>query len=614
TSRRRHPPAGIRRTGLSLPPTATSRPGAPTKTGGQAGRLGFFLCWTVVFADIGTSVYYTPGILYGTVGQHAALFVAMTLVVFILLTVKYAEVATRYPEGGGVVTVATRAIHPIAGLIGGLFILVDYFLTSALSALSGLIYLSVLLPQIKSQVVLLTVAALAVLGAINILGAKASAQISAVFAVAAAIGQAAVVAAVIWHLGLAKALGTVPVALQGRPLTPILLITGFAGAFLAFSGLESIAQLAPSMAEPRQKVARTAMILVVVTIGLTSPLLTLWSTTLLDAKHADPNQFVSLLGGYAGGWWLQDAVAITASLLLVFASNTALLGAYHVLLALGRMRFLPAALLAENRWSHTPQWAILASTAIPVAVVLFSRGDVNLLGDLYAFGLLGAFTLTCVSLDFVRWHERSEPKSSAWPGPVGRTMFVLGLLTTVAVGFAWTVNLYFKPLATLFGGGLTILGLALAGLNYLWHRRGGRRLVFPYHHRHQHPVMLLGSGRRMPAAAVLAVLPEDRAQIPNLLMRAAEESRGRPVAYLWVSPREQPAREHRLFEVRDPYLHDEGAQDAFELADASARENHIPARYLYIAAPADPGAVEWVEKSLRPIRVLTAPAADHGKK
>src|ERR1700680_3329585 len=44
-------------------------------------RLGPFLCWAVVFADIGTSVYYAPGILYGQVGVHAALFVTMTLVV-----------------------------------------------------------------------------------------------------------------------------------------------------------------------------------------------------------------------------------------------------------------------------------------------------------------------------------------------------------------------------------------------------------------------------------------------------------------------------------------------------------------------------------------------------
>src|SRR5919204_5301461 len=111
--------------------SANSRASDPTAAEGRG--LGYFLCWAVVFADIGTSVYYTPGILYQQVGRHAAFFVSLTLVVFVLLSVKYSEVAIRYPEGGGVVTVATRAIHAVAGLVGGLFILVDYFLTSALS-------------------------------------------------------------------------------------------------------------------------------------------------------------------------------------------------------------------------------------------------------------------------------------------------------------------------------------------------------------------------------------------------------------------------------------------------------------------------------------------------
>src|SRR3977135_1679795 len=109
----------------------------------RGGSLGAFLCWAVVFADIGTSVYYVPGILYGQFGARSALFVLMTLFVFIILCVKYAEVTWRYPEGGGVVNVSSQALHPFAGLLGGLMILVDYFLTAALSALSGVLYLAV---------------------------------------------------------------------------------------------------------------------------------------------------------------------------------------------------------------------------------------------------------------------------------------------------------------------------------------------------------------------------------------------------------------------------------------------------------------------------------------
>ena len=118
----------------------------------HGGHLGAFLCWAVVFADIGTSIYYVPGILYPNFGPRSALFV------FILLCIKYAEVTWRYPEGGGVVNVSSQAIHPFAGLLGGLFILVDYYLTAAISALSGVIYLAVVAPGLAAWTVAATIA------------------------------------------------------------------------------------------------------------------------------------------------------------------------------------------------------------------------------------------------------------------------------------------------------------------------------------------------------------------------------------------------------------------------------------------------------------------------
>src|SRR5438105_2353346 len=343
-------------------------------------RLGFFLCWAIVFADIGTSVYYTPGILFGQVGVHAALFVSMTLAVFVLLSIKYAEVAVRYPEGGGVVTVASSAIHPNVGLVGGLLILVDYFLTASLSALSGVIYLGVVAPGLRPVVVPLAALAVVALGGLNVMGVKSSAVVSATFATAAAAGQLLVVIALVVHVGPSRLLSTVPQVLSGPSLTPVRIITGYAGAFLAFSGLESIAQLAPAMAEPRRRVATASMTLVVLTVALTSPLLTLWSTTLLDVRRSDPNQFVSLLGGYAAGPPLGMYVALTGSLLLVFACNTALIGSYHVLLALSKMRYLPQALRRTNRWRRTPHWAIAVAAGVPLGVVLLTRGDTGLLG------------------------------------------------------------------------------------------------------------------------------------------------------------------------------------------------------------------------------------------
>src|SRR3979411_3086646 len=167
----------------------------------RGGNLGAFLCWAVIFADIGTSVYYVPGILYGQFGSRAALFVLMTLFVFVLLCVKYAEVTWRYPEGGGVVNVASQALHPFAGLLGGLFILVDYYLTAALSALSGALYLAVLMPSLTAWTIHATVGPLVGLGILNFLGIRESARTTAIFACLAGGGQLAVVIATAVFLG-----------------------------------------------------------------------------------------------------------------------------------------------------------------------------------------------------------------------------------------------------------------------------------------------------------------------------------------------------------------------------------------------------------------------------
>src|SRR6266700_4857945 len=142
--------------------------------------LGPLLCWAVVFADIGTSVYYVPGILYQTVGPLAGFFVFLTMTVFVLLTLKYAEVTYRFPQGGGVVTVAAQAINHWVGALGGMFILVDYFLTAAISCLSGMLYLSVVIPGLGLWVVLATIIALVTLGILNWVGISESAKVSLV--------------------------------------------------------------------------------------------------------------------------------------------------------------------------------------------------------------------------------------------------------------------------------------------------------------------------------------------------------------------------------------------------------------------------------------------------
>lgn len=562
----------------------TGGPRARRRVKIRGGSLGPTLCWAVVFADIGTSVYYVPGILYGHFSGRSALFVAMTLVVFVLLTIKYAEVAWRYPEGGGVVTVASRALHPFAGLLGGLFIMVDYYLTAAISALSGFQYLAVLAPPLAPLTVAvgLTVAALVVLGVLNWLGIKESARVSMIFATTAAVFQILTVLATAFYLGPGGIVHSLQVLRNGPPLTPVVILSGYAAAFLAFSGLESIAQLAPAMREPRRVVAGRAMTVVVITMVVTSPLLTLWSTTLLSPND-NPNQFVSLLGLHVAGPLLGGAVAISGALLLIFASNTAIIGAYHVFVALTRMGFLPRVVEKHNHWRHTPHVAIFLVVAVPVAVVIASRGNLDLLGDLYAFGLLGAFVLTCLSLDVVRWHDRDSRSRWRW-----RAGYAVGVLTTVLVAIGWTTNLVAKPLATMFGGGLTVLGLIVGYLTYR-HTRRRRPTVFPLPYRPGEPLVALQHARQLEPAEVLVILPHDPVAAEAIIDAASRAAAGRRAAFLYRG--ESPEQlESGLLEIADPYLKDYAAQDAFARAEALTRKTIPDRRYIYVPGDLPPEA------------------------
>src|SRR3954468_13504769 len=174
----------------------------------SAGRLGPFLAWAVVYADIGTSVYYVPGLLFGELGGRtpspAAAFVLVTGLAVILLALKYVNVSARYPDGGGVVSVATDAFSPAIGCLGGILICISYFLTGAISAVSGLQYLGGLFPSLDAWLVPGASAAIILLGMLNCVGVRESAILTALLAVASFGTNIVVLATVALQLSAAQ--------------------------------------------------------------------------------------------------------------------------------------------------------------------------------------------------------------------------------------------------------------------------------------------------------------------------------------------------------------------------------------------------------------------------
>ncbi|GAC1380925.1 MAG: hypothetical protein NVSMB33_07330 [Ktedonobacteraceae bacterium] len=550
---------------------------------------------------------------------------------------------------------AAQAMNHWVGALGGMFILVDYFLTAALSCLSGVLYFTVVVPAISPFYLWITIGVLILLGILNWVGISESAKVSLIGAIIAFLSDLAILFTVFTHLSFGEFLSLFARMFANQTLTPVSMLVGFAGSFLAFSGLESISQLSPVMKTPRKKVSGIALLLVVLTVGITSPLLTMFSTLLLPDAAKDPvlsAQIISLLAGKWGGVFLQTEVAISASALLVFASNTAIIGSYHVFMALSRMEFFPAFILQRNRLRGTPHYSIALATGIPIAVLIIANGNLDLLGNMYAFGLLGAFTLTCLGLDLVRHRERKaarlqakssldntrssvdgnaatssvdktllddpleplalaesastpdvapaeEPDSVAYVSSRGHLWstieFGLGILTTVLVAIAWSTNLVAKPLATAFGGSVSIVGMGIAYFNYARHKRRGRSPIGITHVEHH-----------LPGSILAVLLPDDRHN-ETVIRKAIHNSEKKPIVFLYLGKRSSAPNAPTIFEFADPYLHDQQAKDTFARAEHLAQKEKINRRYVYRFN--DPRAIRNVWNIVQPQDVMAA--AEH---
>ncbi len=247
----------------------------------------------------------------------------------------------------------------------------------------------------------------------------------------------------------------------GNNISTYQLFVGFSSAWLAFSGLESISQLSPSMRLPLRRTTRWAMAAVIVTMVVTSPVLTALSIGLLPEhfKAAESERFISELGRITGGLGVKLAVVFTASSLLLFAANTAIIGSYHVFLALVNSEFLPKIISLRSKTFNTPHIAIGIATVVPALVILASAGRHENIGRHVCVWIIGSLRVLVVKL--------GRRFAGTWVGATWA--FGSAFLPPSMVMVAWGVNLVEKQLATVFGGGVTLIGMLIAvGVRRSW--------------------------------------------------------------------------------------------------------------------------------------------------
>jgi len=204
---------------------------------------------------------------------------------------------------------------------------------------------------------------------------------------------------------------------------------------------------------------------------------------------------------------------------------------------------------------------------------------------MYAFGLLGAFSVTSVCLDIVRWRERHALHGRRYvpdvePAGTSRFMFALGVITSVLVVTAWVTNLFAKPLATLFGGCITLVGLTVAWITHRVWRRRGLPGVVPVVQRLDELTRLHRAGWQS-REPVMVLLHGEGQDLEALVEAGIAEADGGPLGFAFIGTVAAHSPGTRIMEILDPYIADQPAHEAFRVVQRLSRARHEPKHLVY---------------------------------
>src|SRR6204780_2416923 len=435
--------------------------------------LSFISFWrgaSIVLADLASSAFYAGGIAETAIGPSAPWFVLGVMLFSFAVRSVYMESCSMFVRGG-VYIVVKDSMGPFVARLSVSSLVFDYILTGPISVVSAGAYLGHLLDEIPKMLgqsfpfnVNYFAAFFAALVTLyfwweNIKGIHESSgkalrimQITTVM----------VVALVIWcpitillrgHVHLPPAplprnLQFGPTALgwfKGTiwPSIPIVaLIIAFGHSLLSMSGFETLAQVYREIAYPKLKnlriTANTVCIYAVVCTGVVTLFAGVIIPDAVRGRYSD-----NLLGGLAmylaGPAPLRLAfhvfVVVTGVLILSGAVNTSLIGANGVLNRVAEDRVLVDWFRKPHPRFGTTHRLIDSVTLLQVFTILASRGDIYILGEAYAFGVVWSFFLKSLGVLVLRFKRTDQEYKHPGNFTIGGREIPAGLFLTTSVLF-----------------------------------------------------------------------------------------------------------------------------------------------------------------------------------
>jgi amino acid transporter len=265
------------------------------------------------------------------------------------------------------------------------------------------------------------------------------------------------------------------------------LVIAFGHSILAMSGEETLAQVYREVESPKLPNFRKAAFIVFIYSLVFTAGISFMAVALIPDDVRMTDFSANLIGGLARHvigpdtlkLFLEGFVVIVGFLILAGAVNTAIIGSNGVLNRVAEDGVLPDWFLKPHPRYGTTYRVLYLIAGLQLAVIIFSGGDMILLTEAYAFGVVWSFVFKALAMVVLRFKDRS-PREFKVPlnikignveVPIGLSAIFLVLLVTALL------NLFTKEVATVGGVGFTIAFLTVFMLSEHYHekRRVGAR-------------------------------------------------------------------------------------------------------------------------------------------
>jgi basic amino acid/polyamine antiporter, APA family len=455
--------------------------------------------FATAYGNVGSSIYYALGL----VAAHALGLTPLVFMfaggLFVLTAKTYAEGASMYPEAGGSSSFARHAFNDVVSFFAGWALSLDYIITIAISAFFVPHYLGAFFPALTHNPgdIVGGLVTIVLLAALNIRGLGESAKLNLFLAVADLCTQVLLV-------GLGAVLVLNPKLLVNQVHLGVApswtqLVFALSIAMVAYTGIETVANMAEEAKDPGRDVPKSINLVVVAVLGVYAGISVVALSALPVIHHglgcspalaecfkrpgfatALGGQFendpvlgiVSRLGLHGTVLTLaKDYVGVLAATILFIATNAGLIGISRLSWSLAEHRQLPGLFSHLHPKFRTPWFTIVFFSLLAGALII--PGETALLGNLYSFGAMLSFTTAHVAVIALRIKQPDRERPYRMPWNInyrGRDIPVTAVLGAVGTFAAWCAVVALHPEARTIGIPWMVLGM---GGYYLYRRRQG---------------------------------------------------------------------------------------------------------------------------------------------